>query len=209
MTDPINASLEKKSGYDGPDSPYSVGWTRPKKVVLADRDNPLPLDCGTSLYPVTVEYETYGTLNKAKDNAIFIIHALSGDAHAAGWDADWEKNNRPWRSDRPGWWDQMIGPGKAFDTSLYYVVCANILGSCYGTTGPWEKDPRTGRPYALDFPVVTVEDSVRLQVRLQDYLGIRQLRAVAGGSLGGQQALAWAINHSDRIRAARGAGASF
>jgi len=202
MTDPLNASLENKSGYDGPDSPYSVGWTRPKKVILADRDNPLPLDCGSNFYPVTVEYETYGALNKAKDNAIFIIHALSGDAHAAGWDADWEKDNRPWRGDRPGWWDQMIGPGKAFDTSRYYVVCANILGSCYGTTGPWENGPRSGKPYALDFPVVTVEDSVRLQVRLQDYLGIKQLRAVAGGSLGGQQALAWAINYPDRIRSA-------
>ncbi len=202
MTDPLNVCLEKTSGYDPPESAYSVGWTQPKRVVLADRDNPLPLDCGVNLYPVTVEYETYGALSKLKDNAVFIIHALSGDAHAAGWDADWEKDNRPWRRNRPGWWDQMIGPGKAFDTSRYFVVCANLLGSCYGTTGPWENDPLTGKPYALNFPVITVEDWVRLQVRLQDYLKIDQLVSVAGGSLGGQQALAWAINYPERIRSA-------
>lgn len=202
MTDPLNVCLEKKSDYDTPGSPHSVGWTRPKKVVLADSSNPMPLDCGVDFYPVTVEYETYGTLSRLKDNAVFIIHALSGDAHAAGWDADWEKDNRPWRRDRPGWWDQMIGPGKAFDTSKYFIVCANLLGSCYGTTGPWEHDPNTGKPYALNFPVVTVEDWVRLQVRLQDYFGIEKLLAVAGGSLGGQQALAWAINYPERIRSA-------
>ncbi len=202
MTDPLNASLEKKNGYDYPGSPRSVGWTRPGRVLLADRTNPLPLDCGDSFYPVTVEYETYGRLSPAKDNAVFIIHALSGDAHAAGWDADWEKDNRPWRRDRPGWWDHMIGPGKAFDTDRYFVICANMLGSCYGTTGPWEINPASGKPYALSFPVVTVEDWVRLQVRLQDYLEIDRLLAVAGGSLGGQQALAWAINYPHRIRSA-------
>jgi len=202
MTDPLNAVTEKEKGHDLPDSPRSVGWTRPERALLADEDTPLPLDCGENLYPVTVEFETYGKLSAAKDNAVFILHALSGDAHAAGWDAEWEKHKRPWRKDRPGWWDEMIGPGKAFDASRYFVVCANLLGSCYGTTGPWETNPRTGKPYGLDFPVVTVEDWVRLHVRLQDYLGIEKLLAVAGGSLGGQQALAWAINYPDRIRSA-------
>jgi len=172
MTDPLNVCLEKKSGFDLPDSPSSVGWTRPQQVVLAGSDNPLPLDCGVNLAPVTVEFETYGKLSPAKDNAIFILHALSGDAHAAGWDLDWEKDHRPWREKRPGWWDEAIGPGKAFDSSRYFIICANILGSCYGTTGPWENDPQTGRPYALNFPVVTVDDWVRLHLRLQDYLGI-------------------------------------
>ena len=202
MTDPLNVCLEKKTGFDLPDSPFSVGWTRPQRVILADSDNPLPLDCGASLAPVTVEFETYGSLSPARDNAIFILHALSGDAHAAGWDKDWEKDNRPWREKRPGWWDDSIGPGKAFDSSRYFIICANILGSCYGTTGPWENDPLTGRPYALNFPVVTVDDWVRLHLRLQDYLGIEKLLAVAGGSLGGQQALAWVISYPERVKAA-------
>ena len=202
MTDPLNASLEHKNRFDPPESALSVGWTRPQRILLADRDNPLLLECGAALTPVTVEYETYGDLSPSKDNAIFILHALSGDAHAAGWDADWEKDNRPWRKDRPGWWDSAIGPGKTFDTDRYFVVCANILGSCYGTTGPWERNPDTGRPYGLDFPVVTVDDIVSLQVRLQDYLGIGKLLAAVGGSLGGQQALEWALRYPDRVRSA-------
>ncbi len=203
MTDPLNVCLEKKAPFDLPDSKRSVGWISPRRVVLADQANPLPLDCGVELAPVTVEYETYGRLSEVKDNAIFILHALSGDAHAAGWDRNWAGDNRPWRRDRPGWWDEMIGPGKAFNTDRFFIVCANILGSCYGTTGPWSPNPENnGKPYGLDFPVVTVEDWVRLQVRLQDYLGIDQLLAVAGGSLGGQQALAWAINYPDRIGSA-------
>lgn len=202
MTDPLNVCIEKGKGYDPPDSPSSVGWTRPKRVILADENNPLFLDCGVSFEPIEVEYETYGTLSKARDNAVFILHALSGDAHAAGWDSDWEIDGRPWRSDRPGWWDDSIGPGKAFDTDRYFVVCANILGSCYGTTGPWSANPQTGKPYALDFPMVTVEDWVRLHLRLQDYLGIEKLLAVIGGSLGGQQALAYSMLYPDRVRAA-------
>jgi len=200
MTDPLNAHQGKSTKFDLPGSPFSVGWTRPKRVILADENNPLSLECGECLAPVTVEYETYGTLSPEKDNAIFIPHALSGDAHAAGWDADWKKDNRPWRNSKPGWWDEAIGPGKTFDTNRYFVICANILGSCYGTTGPWETNPSTGKPYALDFPVVTVDDWVRLHIRLQDYLGIDKLLAVAGGSLGGQQALAWAIRYPDRVR---------
>lgn len=202
MTDPLNVSQEKQGAFDLPGSPRSVGWTAPRRVILADEGSPLPLDCGVKIFPVTMEYETYGTLSKAKDNAVFILHALSGDAHIAGWDAHWERDNRPWREKRPGWWDEMVGPGKAFDTDHFFIVCANLLGSCYGTTGPWDRNPATGQPYALDFPVVTVEDWVRLQVRLQDYLGIERLLAVAGGSLGGQQALAWAINYPNRLDSA-------
>ena len=194
VTDPLK--------HDLPNSPRSVGFTRPHRVLLADRQNPLPLACGKELFPVTVEYEIYGRLSATKDNAVFIQHALSGDAHVAGWDREWKKYNRPWRKNRPGWWDNMVGPGKAFDTNRYFIVCANILGSCYGTTGPEETHPRTGRPYALSFPVVTVEDWVRLHVRLQDHLGIRKLLAVAGGSLGGQQALAWAMEYPERVNSA-------
>ncbi len=203
VANPLNASLKKQDSYSAPPgSDHSVGWIRPQRVLLADEGNPLPLDCGTSIAPVTVEFETYGRLAPLKDNAVFILHALSGDAHAAGWDADWKKDNRPWRNGKPGWWDGMIGPGKAIDTEEYFVVCANLLGSCYGTTGPWETNPQTGIPYGLDFPVITVEDWVRLQVRLQDYLGIDKLLAVIGGSLGGQQALAWAMHYPDRINSA-------
>ncbi len=202
MTDPLNVCLEKKPRFDQPGSLSSVGWTRPQRVQLAARGNPLPLDCGAELNPVTVEYETYGELSPARDNAIFILHALSGDAHAAGWDAEWEVFKRPWRKNRPGWWDDTIGPGKTFDTNRYYVICANILGSCYGTTGPWDVNPVNGEPYGLDFPVVTVEDWVRLHVRLQNHLGIDKIFALVGGSLGGQQALAWARDYPDRVGAA-------
>ncbi len=202
----MNTSLcdcaELKKEHDPPDSPNSVGWVKPYKVILADSSNPLPLDSGVNLAPVTVEYETYGELNKKKDNAIFIMHALTGDAHAAGWDSNWKILKRPWRNDRPGWWDNAIGPGKVFDTKCYFIICANILGSCYGTTGPWEINPVSKKPYGLDFPVVTIDDIVRLQVRLLDYLQIEKLRAVAGGSLGGKQTLTWAIKYPDRLKSA-------
>lgn len=201
MSDPINAlSEQRESRYEPPESPTSVGWTTPQRVVLADAANPLPLDGGGSLAPITVEYETYGTLSEARDNAIMIFHALSGDAHAAGWCSAWQEDNRPWRAQRPGWWDTMLGPSKAFDTSQYFVICANVVGSCYGTTGPGSPRPDTGRPYGLTFPVVTVGDWVRLQVRLLDHLGIDQLLAAAGGSLGGQQAIELGLGYPDRVR---------
>jgi len=202
VTDPLNACIEQHRNYKSPGSINSVGWTKPQRVVLASENDPLHLDCGARIAPVTVEFETYGNLSSLKDNAVFILHALSGDAHAAGWDADWKKDKRPWRNKKPGWWDNMIGPGKAIDTDRYFVICANLLGSCYGTTGPWEINTKTGKPYGLDFPVVTVEDWVRLHVRLQDYLGIDKMLAVIGGSLGGQQALAWAMNYPERINSA-------
>jgi len=185
-----------------PSAADSVGWTVPHKVRLADANNPLPLDCGKEIAPVEVEYETYGKLNEARNNAVLIVHALSGDAHAAGRSAKADELNRPWQKNRPGWWDNMIGPGKSFDTNQYFVICSNILGSCYGTTGPSSTNPETGRPYGLAFPVVTVGDWVRLQERLISHLGIKRLRAVAGGSLGGQQALEWALAYPGRVESA-------
>lgn len=204
MSDPVNLLTRKgkEQKYEKPSSPTSVGWTVPQHVRLADHENPLPLDCGVDLWPIDVEYETYGRLNKNRDNAILILHALSGDAHAAGWDLRAVEDNRPWRKKRPGWWDSMIGPGKAFDTDKYFVVCSNFLGSCYGTTGPSSIDPCTGKPYGLAFPVITVGDWVRLQSRLIDHLGIERLLAVAGGSLGGQQALEWTLAYPERVERA-------
>jgi homoserine O-acetyltransferase len=136
-------------------------------------------------------YETYGRLNRARDNAVLICHALSGDAHAAG----------THRGDRtPGWWDDMIGPGKAFDTNRYFVVCSNVIGGCKGSTGPNSLSPKTGEPYRLTFPVVTIGDMVHAQALLLDYLGIEWLLCVAGGSMGGMQALQWCVSYPDRVR---------
>src|SRR5262245_49283565 len=152
----------------------------------------LPLDCGETLSPVDVAYESYGELNERKSNAILILHAFSGDAHAAGVSQDGGK---------PGWWDNMIGPGKAFDTTQYFVLCCNVLGGCRGTTGPSSINPKTGCPYAMSFPVITVADMVRLQKKLIDHLGIRRLLAVAGGSMGGMQVLEWAVAYPEAVAA--------
>jgi homoserine O-acetyltransferase len=151
----------------------------------------LDLACGRRLEDVSVAYECYGRLNAARDNAILVCHALSGGAHAAGWHEGAAK---------PGWWDVMIGPGKAFDTDRYFVVSSNVLGSCYGTTGPSSIDPATGRPYGSRFPVVTIGDMVAVQHALVARLGITRLRAVAGGSMGGMQALQWAVQYPDAVR---------
>lgn len=191
-----SANLKK---YESPHSPGSVGWTRPYKVCLADKNNPLLLESGEKLAPVEVEYEIYGTMNSKKDNVILVLHALSGDAHAAGWDMEAEAMGRLWRKNKPGWWDGLIGPGKALDTNKYCIVCSNVLGSCYGTTGPSSINPETGKPYGLSFPVVTVKDWVVLQERLISFLGIDKLYAVIGGSLGGQQALEWALAFPNRV----------
>lgn len=150
----------------------------------------ISLDCGTTLGPVTVAYETWGELNAARSNAILIEHAFSGDSHAAGIAA---------ADGRTGWWDNMIGPGKAFDTTKYFVICSNVLGGCMGTTGPSSIDPQTGCPYAMRFPVITVGDMVRLQKMLIDRLGIERLLAAAGGSMGGMQALEWAVAYPESV----------
>ncbi len=184
---------------DSPDSKGSVGWTEARRVRLVEADAPFTLDVGGSIAPVDVEYEAYGELSPARDNVVLIAHALSGDAHVAGWDRRAEADGRSWRLRKPGWWDSMVGPGKAIDTSRYHVICANVLGGCYGTTGPRSIDPATGQPYGLRFPVVTVGDWVRLQARLLDRLGIDRLHAVVGGSLGGQQVLEWALAYPERV----------
>ena len=189
----------KRGTSSPPDAADSVGWTEAKTIRLMTADNPFTLELGGKVGPVDVEYETYGKLSAAKDNVVLVAHALSGDAHAAGWDRLAEETGRTWRLKKAGWWDNAIGPGKAIDTTRFYVICSNFLGSCYGTTGPSSINPATGKPYGLSFPMVTVADWVRLQERLLDALGIDRLYAVLGGSLGGQQAIEWALAFPDRV----------
>lgn len=174
--------------------PGSVGLVAPCDLVCFQPPNRLRLECGAQLGPITIRYETYGTLSPARDNAILICHALSGSAHAAGRHAAEDK--------KPGWWDIMIGPGKAFDTDRYFVICPNFLGSCYGTTGPSSVNPETGRPWGISFPMITVKDMVNAQAALIDHLGIERLLCVTGGSLGGMQTLEWATAHPERVRSA-------
>jgi homoserine O-acetyltransferase len=143
-----------------------------------------------------VAYETWGTLNEAKTNAVLICHALSGDAHVAGY-RQGEDPDDP--NHKPGWWDLYVGPGKPIDTDRYFVICSNVLGGCKGTTGPGSTNPQTGKPYGLDFPVVTISDMVETQRHLIDHLGIERLLAVVGGSMGGMQVLDWAVRYPDRV----------
>jgi homoserine O-acetyltransferase len=178
-------------------SPGSVGVVETRYL---DLPAPLPLDCGRELSGVRVAYETYGTLSPGRDNVILVCHALSGDAHAAGIAATPpEEGTREGYARGLGWWDGMIGPGKAFDTDRWFVVSTNLLGGCRGTTGPSSIDPATGEPYGPDFPVITVADMVRCERAFLDVLGIERLAAVAGGSLGGMQALQWAVDHPDQV----------
>ena len=155
-------------------------------------EEPIKLDSGVELSDINVAYETYGELNENKDNAILIFHALTGDAHACGYHSE---NDR-----KPGWWDDMVGSGKAFDTDKYFVICSNILGGCKGTTGPSSINPKTGKPYGLDFPVITIEDTVKVQKKLIDHFGVKKL-IVAGGSMGGMQALQFTIDFPDIVKA--------
>ncbi|MGB7760074.1 MAG: homoserine O-acetyltransferase [Bryobacteraceae bacterium] len=154
------------------------------------RFDSISLDSGATLAPVEVAYETYGRLNAARSNAILVLHAFSGDAHAAGISPE---------TGKPGWWDNMIGPGKAFDTNKYFVISSNVLGGCRGTTGPASINPATGCPYGMSFPVITISDMVRLEKMLIDALDIPRLLTVTGGSMGGMQALAWAVEYPDRV----------
>lgn len=168
--------------------PNSLGVVETRYYNLPHK---IKLECGETLASITIAYETYGTLNEHKSNAILIVHALSGDAHAAGFHKGAAK---------PGWWDEMIGPGKAFDTSQYFVICSNVLGGCKGTTGPSSINPHTQKPYALNFPLVTIKDMVSIQKSLIDHLGIEKLLSIAGGSMGGMQVLQWLVSYPENVK---------
>ncbi|MDD5045171.1 MAG: homoserine O-acetyltransferase [Candidatus Omnitrophica bacterium] len=172
----------------------SIGIVKTEYFTFAGPPHELKLECGEKLGPITVAYETYGELNANKSNAILVLHALSGDAHAAGLHQADDKY--------PGWWDTIIGPGKAFDTDKYFVICSNILGGCKGTTGPSSINPKTNKPYALEFPIISIQDIVNCQRELVDHLGIDKLLSVAGGSMGGMQALFWLAKYPERLRSA-------
>lgn len=163
------------------------------KLAVFSGADALELDSGASLSPWQVAYETYGSLNADRSNAVMICHALTGDQYVA--------STNP-ITGKPGWWDRMVGPGRPIDTDRYFVICANVLGGCLGTTGPASTDPKTGRPYGLSLPVLTIRDMVRAQAKLIDHLGIETLFAVAGGSMGGMQVLQWAASYPDRVFAA-------
>jgi homoserine O-acetyltransferase/O-succinyltransferase len=194
-----------------PASALAAGSVGTVETQYLDLPQPAQLDCGRVLYPVRVAYETYGVLSPERDNVILVCHALSGDAHAAGFaksPSDESTRDGFGAEDRDGvagkglgWWDGMIGPGKAFDTDHYFVVSTNLLGGCRGTTGPSSIDPATGQPYGPDFPVITVADMIRVERAFLAELGIERLAAVAGGSLGGMQALEWAILFPDQVDA--------
>ncbi len=179
-------------------SSAGVGVVKPQIVTVATPENPLRLEYGGILSDVCVTFETYGELNAAKDNAVLLCHALTGSAHAAG--VQGLTQEAALQGEVPGWWDPLIGPGKAVDTRKHFVICPNVLGGCYGTTGPSSPDPETGKPYRLSFPRYTVRDMVAVQARLLDALGLDSVRAVIGGSMGGMQALEWAATHPERVR---------
>ena len=168
----------------------SIGRVETQKFTI---DGELKLSSGKTLSNVDIAYETYGELNAAKTNAILVCHALTGDAHAAGWHAGDVK---------PGWWEMVIGPGKALDTDKFFIICSNVLGGCKGSTGPSSINPETNKEYALDFPLITIQDMVHAQKKLIDHLGISNLLAVIGGSMGGMQALQWIVSYPKMVRKA-------
>ncbi|MEZ4607278.1 MAG: alpha/beta fold hydrolase [Deinococcales bacterium] len=170
----------------------SVGYVKLKNKVLATPDRPLGLQYGGRLEHLTLAYESYGELNAKADNAILICHALTGSAHVAGLYQE---------ESVPGWWDPLIGPGKPIDTNKYFVLCSNILGGCYGSTGPTSLNPQTGEAYRLNFPRYTIRDMVEAQKRLMEALGIQSWAAVIGGSMGGMQVLEWAAMYPHLVRA--------
>lgn len=172
-------------------SGISVGVVAKKSFSFAAPPHPMVLESGARLGPVTIVYETYGKLNKKKNNAVLICHALSGDSHVAGYYSE--------RDDKPGWWDIMVGPGKGIDTDKYFVICSNMLGSCMGSTGPCSINPESKRAYGRSFPLVTIADMVRAQKELIDHLGVRSLLSVIGGSIGGMQVLEWCVRYPEMV----------
>ncbi|MBN9290613.1 MAG: homoserine O-acetyltransferase, partial [Hyphomicrobium denitrificans] len=183
QSDIIASVARRQSEIDAPSS----------QIAHFDVSAPLHLACQQDLAPFSVAYQTYGTLNAAKSNAILICHALTADQYVA--------TQHP-ITGKPGWWDIMVGPGKPIDTERFFVICSNVLGGCMGSTGPASINPKTGAPYGIDFPVITIGDMVEAQARLIDYLGIDQLFAVVGGSMGGMQVVEWASRFKDRVFAA-------
>lgn len=176
----LRASKTKKNEANEPTSP----------VVRFGADKPLVLDAGSVLSPFQIAYQTYGTLNEARSNAILVCHALTGDQHVA--------NTHP-VTGKPGWWEVLIGPGLILDTNRYFIICSNVIGGCLGSTGPASINPATGKPYGLDLPVITIRDMVRAQVMLIDHFGIDRLFSVVGGSMGGMQVLEWASSYPERV----------
>ena len=174
----------------------SVGIVEKQFYTFAQPPGMITLESGAKLGPVTIAYETYGTLSETKDNAILIAHAFSGDSHVAGHYASDKEG------DKPGWWDFLVGPGKGIDTSKYFVICPNILGSCMGSTGPSSINPETGKQYGLTFPMMTIGDMVATQKMLIDHLGIKRLRALVGGSVGGMQVQEWCVKYPEMVQAA-------
>jgi homoserine O-acetyltransferase len=172
---------------------YTVGVVETKFHSFAEPGNELKLESGDSLGPITLAYETYGTLNNDRTNAILVLHALSGDAHVAGVHEG---------QDNVGWWDDMIGPGKAFDTNRYFIICSNVIGGCKGSTGPASINPLNRRQYGLDFPFVTISDMVNAQKHLIDFLEIKRLLSVTGGSMGGMQVLQWIASYPEHVKSA-------
>ncbi len=170
-----------------------IGIVKTEYYTFAEGAEKFKLVSGKTICPVTLAYETYGVLNKEKTNAILVTHALSGDAHAAGYH-EGDKD--------PGWWDDLIGPGKGLDTNKYFIICSNVLGGCKGSTGPSSIDPVTGKPYGLDFPIITIEDMVEAQRYLIDHLGVKKLLCVVGGSMGGMQTLQWVAKYPERVQSA-------
>ena len=185
---PLSADLLPPSGAWRPGDPVGD-----RRFVALAHDRPFALEGGGVLRDIDLAYETWGALDADGGNAVLVCHALTGDAHAAGPSGPGQPT--------PGWWDELIGPGRALDTDRYFVVCVNVLGSCRGTTGPSSIDPATGRPYGARFPVVTIRDMVRTQAAVADHLGVRRWLAVVGGSMGGMQVLEWGIIYPDRVGA--------
>ncbi len=172
----------------------SVGLVKEQRFTFASIEDPMKLESGHTLGPVDIVYETYGEPNEDRSNAILILHALSGDAHVAGYHHPNDKQT--------GWWEEMIGPGKGFDTRKYWVICSNIIGGCKGSTGPSSINPQSGKSYCLDFPVITIRDMVEAQKKLIDHLGISQLYSLTGGSMGGFQVLEWTLRFPEMTRSA-------
>ncbi len=190
-SDPICGATEQTVPAPSPTRETALAHDRPGLRLRVTE--PLTLDCGVALGPYTIAYQTYGTLNPERSNAILICHALTGDQYVA--------ETHP-ITGKPGWWETLVGPGKVLDTGRYFLICANVLGGCMGTTGPVEVNPATGQPWGLSFPVITIADMVRAQKRLIDHLGIESLFCVIGGSMGGMQVLQWAASFPERVFAA-------